>query len=70
MTDDKWIKFSNRILRIRDIDNFEVNVLGLKCNYHLGISYEFLEERFEKHEELQLRLGEIESILGLPYVLL
>ncbi len=70
MIDEKWIKFNNKLLRIRDIDSFDIKVLSLKCNYHLGISYEFLEERFEKHEELQLRLGEIESILGLPYVLL
>ena len=62
----KWLEFSDKLIRIRDIDYFEIsqNEYKIICHYHLGVSYELMEEDFDTEEDQILRSRDLQSMLN------
>lgn len=64
-----WLIFNNMILRVADIDSFEIHTDYdrpiVRCNYHKGESYEFDEEHYDTEAEALERFFEIQRRLGM-----
>lgn len=59
----EWIEFSNRLLKISDIDFFELaseNII--QCHFHQGLSYAILEESHGANFTLE-RFNNLKDIL-------
>jgi hypothetical protein len=62
----KWIRFSNVLIRFRDIDFFKYDheAKTIHCHYHYGLSYEIMSEAYDSDMQLHLRIAEIKSMIG------
>lgn len=59
----EWLEFENKILKIQDIDFFEVADNVVYCNFHQGMKYEVLEEIYASLENSQKRFSGLKQIL-------
>lgn len=63
----KWINFAKKLIRISEIDyfNFKDEELIIECHFHIGQSYEVLEENYANYSDFIMNSIQIQKILGI-----